>query len=447
MPNTCQLFLLWKHILCYYFSMKTKHFFNYVILFGILLVAEILLLTATAAIPRDFIHENIKVSAEYLCEKEPFFHINHKDLASRIDRHADAILLNIAYSYDSKTPFSSAIKSAYYFDPLKNENSTLLYAVTPNVAPNYVYMRYWHGSVVFVKPLLCVMSLPQIYVLNAAVLGLLFLIAAIVLYRFYGKGACFGFVAAGIACSLWYVPLSLEYMPVFVITFSAIPLTAYIQQKHPDKIGYLFFLLGGITAYTDFLTTETLTCLIPLILLLLHHQGKQITFCLKSGLTWICCYGLTWFFKWVLYSVVYGAQGFRDALSQTAYRTAGQAASGGLFSQMSGAIIRNLRCLFPFSFLADPHGRMITVILFPALLMLFWLIRKPKNMPSFVGIFFLLGMLPYVRFVILSNHAYIHYFFTYRAQFASVFCLFLIFWYGTDTEFLRKEWKKIRHHR
>ena len=37
-----------------------------------------------------------------------------------------------------------------------------------------------------------------------------------------------------------------------------------------------------------------------------------------------------------------------------------------------------------------------------------------------------LGIIPYVRFLVLHNHSYYHSFFTYRAQMASVMALFFI---------------------
>lgn len=430
--------------------MKTKKIFSYFLLFIILLSAELALLAGAMSFPKDAIREHVRISAEYLCEKPPFFSLTEGDISSRIDRHADAILLNLAFACDSDAPLRSALSSAYYYDEYANENDNLLYAVTHDAAPTYEYMRYWHGSLVVIRPLLAVFTLPQIYMLGGIVLATLFLFAAFYIYRAFGKAPLLGFLFAACACSVWYVPFSLEYMPAFVIGFASVPLTISMQRKHPELIGFLFFALGSVTAFTDFLTTETLTCLLPLILVLLSEHGqnnKPVFTCVKSGLLWLIGYGATWVSKWLLYSVVFEKNAFSDALTQSAYRAGGEVASGGIVSQMFLAFVRNLRCLFPFSLIKDPAG-MVTGIAFVALTgMVFWVIRKQKHLPSVVTAFWLIGLLPYIRYAVLSNHAYIHYFFTYRAQFASVFCLCLIFWLGTDVDFLKREWKKMRRKR
>ena len=39
---------------------------------------------------------------------------------------------------------------------------------------------------------------------------------------------------------------------------------------------------------------------------------------------------------------------------------------------------------------------------------------------------FIIGIVPYVRYLVLSNHSYLHHFFTYRAQMTSVVALVMI---------------------
>lgn len=430
--------------------MKTHKIISYTILFSILLMTELALLAGVSMIPKDDIRKNVQISAEYLCEKAPFFHLSKNDTASRIDRHADAILLNLAWSLDAKAPLQSALSSSYYYNDYANENHNLLYAVTNDAAPTYDYMRYWHGSLVFLRPLLLLFSVKEIYMLAAITLLSLFALAAVCIYRNLGKAPFWGFLLSACACSVWYVPFSLEYMPAFLIGFASVPVTIALQKKPLANIGYLFFVLGNLTAFTDFLTTETITCLLPLILILLSDQKtntKPLSQIIKPGLLWLTGYCGTWISKWLLYSAVTGKNGFSDALTQTAYRTGGEVVSGGIFSQILGALLRNLRCLFPFSYIEGTAGMTGTVIFLVIVGMIFYVIKKQRPLSTVALTLCLIGIIPYVRYAVLSNHAFIHYFFTYRAQFSTVFCLYLIFWLETDTEFLKKEWKKICHRR
>lgn len=427
--------------------MKTKTILSYFLLFIFMISAEILLLAGAFSLPRNLIRENVMASAEFLCENTPFFHLSDNDLASRVDRHADAILLNIAWSADPSKPVSSALRGAYYYDETKNENDNVLTAVTQDKEPTYEYMRYWHGSLIFTRPLLALFSLKQIYALGAATLFTIFLISFFCIRRRLGKGTAYGFLFAGLSCSIWYVPFSLEYMPVFLITFTSVPILFRVTDKKPQYLGHTFLILGSLTAYTDFLTVETLSCLLPICILLLtkpeHKFSEQLKFSIHHILIWSFGYIGTWSAKWMLYSI-FVKNAFSEILSQTAYRTGGKALSGGLFSQVIGALVRNIRCLFPFSLLKDPDGMIVSVITAILTGMLFYLFKKRAQMPPAVPVLTLIALIPYIRYCILSNHSFLHYFFTYRAQFVSIFCIYMMFLLGTDYDFLKKEWKKIR---
>ena len=62
-----------------------------------------------------------------------------------------------------------------------------------------------------------------------------------------------------------------------------------------------------------------------------------------------------------------------------------------------------------------------------------YLFRSKQFNPAMTGLMLLLGLVPYVRYLLLSNHAYMHYFFTYRAQLVTVMVLMYICWeYGLE---------------
>ena len=71
------------------------------------------LLILSALIPRKAIRQHSLESAEYLYESELFGYVEDGVEGSCIDRYADAILLNIAYHFDSDYPLQSVMLSAY----------------------------------------------------------------------------------------------------------------------------------------------------------------------------------------------------------------------------------------------------------------------------------------------------------------------------------------------
>ena len=54
----------------------------------------------------------------------------------------------------------------------------------------------------------------------------------------------------------------------------------------------------------------------------------------------------------------------------------------------------------------------------------------------------LVGIIPYIRYLVLANHSYLHCFFTFRAQFATVMALALILIYTTSKEKLFHDYGK-----
>lgn len=52
-----------------------------------------------------------------------------------------------------------------------------------------------------------------------------------------------------------------------------------------------------------------------------------------------------------------------------------------------------------------------------------YLSRNDKNARRYLFVVLILGVVPYVRYAVLNNHSYLHDFFTYRAQAATVLAL------------------------
>ena len=127
---------------------KQLHFAAVAILWFVLLIlVQLGCLIAVACIPRTGIQHNLEESSALLHEHEVFFYASASNPASRIDRYADSILLNITYYYDSEHPVTSVLRSSYYHTDSENENANLQYALENHPEPTLDYNRYWHGSI------------------------------------------------------------------------------------------------------------------------------------------------------------------------------------------------------------------------------------------------------------------------------------------------------------
>lgn len=428
--------------------LKPKKIPQGILLFLLLIIVEFFVLVLVALIPKSSVQQNFQESASFLCERDVFFYASELDKASKIDRYADSILLNIAYNYQSHSPVTSVMSSSYYFTFEENENVNLLTAVTDNPVPTLDYSRYWHGSIAIVRPLLILFNIEQIYIINLIILLIMFIPLFVLIKKLIGKAGVICFMVAAFMTSVWYVPMSLEYTwTIFIMLAISIIALLKIKSESYDFM-LLFLAAGNATAFFDFLTTETLTFLVPatLIITCKYISGKlgsfkvELSTLIKQGACWLMGYLFTWIAKWSLASIILQKNVFLEAFNQAKYRTAGQADELSGFSQRLSAEIRNISNLFPFS-TSNNHSSFFAIFFIIIILSIIFLIRKEKS--TFNQLLLLMSILPYIRYFVLGNHSYLHHFFTFRAQLATILCLGLILVYGSDKTMLLKEWKKL----
>lgn len=167
------------------------------------------------------------------------------------------------------------------------------------------------------------------------------------------------------------------------------PLLTFLNLKQ-------IYILNGIIL--GLLTTETLTLTVPLLLILWvqqnqhRHENRQasIGITIKAIVAW----GI------------------------------------GFLQYIFGAIWNNIKCLFPFEY--GMIGALIGSVLVLLVLYIGYVYRGKKIDRKCVLLYALIGLIPYIRYVVLHNHSYLHCFFTYRAQMATILAIVLILEQLTD---------------
>ena len=154
---------------------------------------------------------------------------------------------------------------------------------------------------------------------------------------------------------------------------------------------------------------------------------------------WGVAYVSTFLVKWTLASIVLGENKFLAAFSSAAERIGGTDGEETLplYLQIPFAVLGNISTLFGgtarvdlFSILVGTLG---VLVIFGAV---FYLFRGDYHKDITV-LMLLIGLVPYIRYLVLNNHSYLHEFFTYRAQAVSILALLSILWYNTDKGLLR----------
>lgn len=388
-------------------------------------------LIGSAFISNDLIKDNLKSSAEDLCEKKVFFDLFNGVEPSKIDRYADSILLNIAYHYDADDPLHSVMISEYYYTPWQNENNNLLDAVNHDYSANTQYLRYWHGSAALVRILHLFTNMRGMYIINAVIAVVLYGLLAFVLIKNRLYEGAVGLGIALVAAGIWFVPFSLEYTWVFLIAPAvSIAAVELVLKGKTELLGTLFIISGMTTNFFDFLTAETVTLTVPLLLALYTAEKtnpaatrEKALRTVKLIVLWGVGYAGMWVLKWGLAAAVLGEDVMPYVAEHIAERSIGNL-DGPEDANILAAVWKNISCLFPFGY--GEAGLIAAIVLMLGAAYVCFVYRRKGAVRSNIIIYAVIGAIPLLRYAVLMNHAFLHYFFSYRALAGTMLALCLI---------------------
>ena len=409
---------------------------KYISTFILTLVVLISLTTVVNKIPRNYLKNNYLKSIEKIEQKNTLQ--REISMSTVSDEVVDVLTLNIVYSMDNKHPLKSflAAKFVCFYDLNISNLEALKRTVNENLLPNQEYLRYFHGSLLILKPLFCFLDLQGIYLFNFIIFCLLTIILLVQLWKRSKK--LVGVVLISYLMTFMYVvPNTLEYTwNIFIMLIISI-LALKIEKKKEYLLPYLWIISGVMTCFFDFLTTETLTCLFPLsLVVLVRIDEKRLTslkkglmFVIKLVLLWFCSYAFTWVVKWQLASIVLKIDAMLFVSPVLIDRINGLVAEN-MFIQCKEAVLRNIFSLAPFCFLKKGQGVLLVILLIEMII----LFIKKKEKSTIQLLLVLIGVIPLIRFILISNHSYLHYFFTYRALAVTIINILGILMYGRKIE-------------
>lgn len=453
--------------------MNKKIVWKGILTFIITVFSCMLLLVGTSCIPQLAVAEQVRSSAEYFEDRALFPYLLDGQFNCRQDNYADAILINILYHIGQapdESLFSSVMRGAYYNEERQNVNEALAIAVEAPQHANVDYFRYWHGSLVLLRPLFVLTDVTGVRLILGIMAILSYLAASILLWKKGERAIAICLFAGFLLVNGWMGMLCIEYVTMLLLS-GVISLLIVLSNHHETEIWnrhkrvlILMVLSGVLTCFLDFLTTETLTFTIPMFLELVLERhvswknqevqnnvksgkqkpigqfGRDLRWTLTCGIVWGFSYAGMFLIKWGLSAVLFGKEAFLAALSSASERVSGTVHLGDTsldpeasgLQRLSGALSRNISALFPFR---DEMNTAVGVLLFFLVLFVCFACIYVLHTKEFsfgkIGIFLVLAALPYVRYLALSNHSYMHYFFTYRAQMITILvCLYLTWEYG-----------------
>ena len=409
--------------------------------FAAVLLALWAALVAAAAIPNERIYDNMYESALFFKDHAPY--VNESQLRLVQDNYADVILLNVTWNMGSN-PFVSTLNSAYYDGDdgtTDNGENWGFYCTLAGTPPNKDYSRYWHGMAALIRPFMLFTDIDGIKLIGTITAFVLLAVntALLIIKRqYFAAGAL---VAALMCVHVWNIGISLEYQPAVLVTLALLPL--YILfEKNDGALSILAVISGVMIAFFDFLTCETLTILIPLIIVfIMRKQDNRLPgfrgcfmLTMKCGTAWFLSYSGAYIVKWSAASLVTGENKFAAALTSVEERLIGEAEELAPVAQFFLAPLANISTLFG-GYDRVSWGNIAVGLIISAVVLgsVFYLFRSSEKYDrSFSLMMLILGALPFVRFFVLNNHSYLHEFFTYRALASTILALFAMLWYSLE---------------
>jgi len=408
---------------------------------GVLLMLW-LLLFLSALIPNNLIRDNMEQSALAYKERTAFEFTDGGKFNSIADHYADSIWLNVSWHMGKGNPFEASVRTNYYDGEELGENAGLYLSVTEDAESNTDYTRYWHGAAMFIRLGHLFTDVEGIKQIGFIAFMLLALLSLFILARKRHWDLAVILALSLAAVQIWNIRLSMEYQPAFILSFALVPLFLILERRGDKWLTTLSVVSGTAVAFFDFLTTETVTILLPLALVMAVRAKENrfgslkqnLLLLLKCGICWGCAYGGAFVAKWLIASIVTNTNAFETALSSVAERMGNKVE---MYADKPTSILSSIGANLSMLFGSETRvnaGRTLLGIIFCILILtsIWYMFRSKEKKSAPVLILLGLGLLVPLRCLLLNNHSYLHCFFTYRALVTTVFALISSMWLNIE---------------
>jgi len=394
---------------------------NMLILF-IASVAGFAALMTVSLIPNHLVSKNLQDSVETF-EREGYRPEITPYISSKLDNFTDALMLETAAQEIDENIVNKSLLSYRYvgmqdgkeLDPV--ETFIAYYGKKDNIEfEESTYARYWHGYLVFLKPVLVMFHYSQMRMVNTI---LHLVLTAIVFLKIKAE---INIRTAILYVLMWasLMPVvlfcSLQFSSVFYITTIATIVLLTGKLKKQENALCFFLVVGCLTSYFDLLTYPLITLGIPLIIYLSLYESddvkENIKLTLLISVTWAMGYFGMWVCKWIMATLLTDKNIISSTLQQIQMRSSNVVDEQKI--SFFAVLAKNM-----IIFLKNPAPWIgIAYCVYP--LFQEGLHTKKK------GIHFsmlLIAAYPFFWYLITMNHSYIHAWFTYRELSVSLMAL------------------------
>ena len=269
------------------------------------------------------------------------------------------------------------------------------------------YPRYWHGYLVWLKPLLAIMSYSEIRIIAMWIqLALLFIAMAELCTK--DKRLAISFFCSFMFLNPITSAMSMQYASIYCITLVVTILV--LKCKAFESVNYwrLFMWEGTAVAFFDFFTYPVVALGIPLIICVALKKNSSIRNdlinILDYSISYFAGYGGMWCGKWIMAGLLIKGNSissvFANAFNQTVYRmTAEENESRMTFLYVLRQVLMHLNNK-PMKIFALVF---IVTLIIMALNKQYAVSADSKMVPVLV-----IAVYPFIWYILVRNHSATH---------------------------------------
>lgn len=341
------------------------------------------------------------------------------------DNYTDALML-LQASYDGEESVLERAMAIYRYADANDFPLSSLDAYVKgdtDELQRITYDRYWHGYMVFLRPLLLVLNLTQIRILNLVIMVVLLLWIC----KLMGEKVSKAYRGLFLYSLLFFMPFTIPFCMQFctstyvMLIALIVLLRNYEWLQQGARMTYYFMIIGMTVVYVDYLTFPLVTFGIPVIVLMLMDKSedtlwKKLVRVIRYGIDWSIGYVGLWAAKWVIASAVLQRNVIKEGVEQVLFRSSSTPDMGDFKITVLKAWGSNVCNYVNIVYL---------VIILIGLIWVCYKIRPSKYQLMEIlrteGIYLLIATMPFVWYGVFKNHSYSHGSFTFRCLFITVF--------------------------
>ncbi len=370
-------------------------------------IMGMLFLCVVYLLPTDNIYENVVASRNYIYSSQNC--INDALPDTNMDRWTNSLMVNQALCQTEDNILVEALEANYYitgelWEDHPHESLKTIIDGNRESLNIVSYERYWHGYLIFLKPLLFLFTLTDVVYINAIMHFILLFVIVYMLGKLRLPKLIFPYLVFYFSLSPMTVVYSFQYSVIYYITQTALLIILLCNKFLKEKNLYICFftLVGMATSYFDLLTYPIVSLGIPLIVLLMV-EDIDIWTTIKCSVAWAVGYVEMWGSKWLLGNIFLGKELIQSALGSIKYRSS-SVSSDGITIDFLDVVIKNFdvydNLIFKIGFL---------LIILLNVIMIIHHLKNKEKIKITKGIALLaVAFYPIMWYMVVKNHSHAH---------------------------------------